>query len=157
MIAQHIPQGFSETLAHRLDQTCAVRVEEVDKPRELEPGLVLIARGGADVVIGRRGGRLVARSVPSDPSLRWHPSVERLVRSALEAYAPAAVVGVQLTGMGDDGAAAMSDLHRAGGHTIAESEDSAVVWGMPGEVVRRGGASEILSADAVPAALVRWS
>jgi two-component system, chemotaxis family, protein-glutamate methylesterase/glutaminase len=157
IIAQHIPAGFSETLARRLDQTCAVRVEEVDRPRELEPGLVLIARGGADVVVSRRGGRMVARSVPSDPSLRWHPSVERLVRSITDVYKPEGVVAVQLTGMGDDGAEAIADLYRAGGHTIAESEESAVVWGMPGEVVRRGAASEVLSADAVPGALMRWS
>jgi two-component system chemotaxis response regulator CheB len=155
VIAQHIPAGFSQSLAKRLNDICAVRVEEVHDPRELEPGLVLIARGGADVVVSRRGGRLIARSMPADPSRQWHPSVDRLVRSAMEAHAATAIVAVQLTGMGDDGAAAIADLYRAGGHTIAESEDSAVVWGMPGEVVRRGGASEVLAASAVPNAMMR--
>jgi two-component system chemotaxis response regulator CheB len=155
VIAQHIPASFSASLAKRLDDVCAVRVEEVQAPRELEPGLVLIAHGGADVVISRRAGRLVARSVPIDASLRWHPSVERLVRTAMEVRAAASILAVQLTGMGDDGASAIADLFRAGGHTIAESEESAVVWGMPGEVVRRGGASEVLSAQAVAGALLR--
>jgi two-component system chemotaxis response regulator CheB len=155
VIAQHIPASFSDSLAKRLNDVCAVRVEEVQAPRELEPGLVLIAHGGADVVISRRAGRLVARSVPCDASLRWHPSVERLVRTAMEVHAAAAILAVQLTGMGDDGAAAIADLYRAGGHTIAESEASAVVWGMPGEVVRRGAASEVLSAQAVAGALLR--
>lgn len=155
VIAQHIPASFSESLANRLDSVCAVRVEEVSDPRELEPGLVLIARGGADVVIRRRGASFVARSVPSDASLNWHPSVERLMRSAMEICEPSTILAVQLTGMGDDGSAAITELHEAGGHTIAESEESAVVWGMPGEVVRLGGASEVLPADAVPGALLR--
>lgn len=155
VIAQHIPAGFSQSLAKRLNDICAVRVEEVHDPRELEPGLVLIARGGADVVVSRRGGRLMARSVPSDMSLQWHPSVDRLVRTAMDAHDPRMILAVQLTGMGDDGAAAIADLYRAGGHTIAESEDSAVVWGMPGEVVRRGAASEVLAAAAVPNAIMR--
>jgi two-component system, chemotaxis family, protein-glutamate methylesterase/glutaminase len=155
VIAQHIPASFSESLANRLDNVCAVRVEEVNEPRELEPGLVLIARGGADVVVRRRGSSFVARSVPADPSLNWHPSVERLMRSAMEVCEPSAILAVQLTGMGDDGAAAITELHRAGGHTIAESEESAVVWGMPGEVVRLGGASEILPADAMSGAMLR--
>jgi two-component system chemotaxis response regulator CheB len=155
VIAQHIPASFSESLANRLNNVCAVRVEEVNEPRELEPGLVLIARGGADVVVRRRGSSFVARSVPSDASLNWHPSVERLMRSAMEVCEPSAILAVQLTGMGDDGAGAIAELHRAGAHTIAESEESAVVWGMPGEVVRLGGASEILPADAVPDALLR--
>ncbi|WP_456316544.1 chemotaxis protein CheB [Teichococcus cervicalis] len=72
-------------------------------------------------MVERRLGRLVANAVRADASL-WHPSVDRLVRSALGLVPPAALIGVQLTGMGDDGAAAMAELRRLGGRTIAESE-----------------------------------
>jgi two-component system chemotaxis response regulator CheB len=157
VIAQHIPSGFSAALATRLDEQSALRVEEVTASRVLEPGLVLIGRGEADVVLTKRGGILAARSVPMDRGLRWHPSVERLVRSAMSYCDPATVVAVQLTGMGDDGAAAMADLRAAGGRVIAESEETAVIWGMPGEVVRRGAATKVLPVDQVAEQLTRWS
>jgi two-component system chemotaxis response regulator CheB len=156
VIAQHIPGTFSGPLADRLDGICRLRVVEAGHAVPLEPGTVVVGRGDADVSIARRGGALVARSVPSDPSLRWHPSVERLVRSALDHLDPTEIVGVQLTGMGDDGAEAMAAVHRGGGGTIAESEDSAVVWGMPGELVRRGGATRVLPADRIAGQLIRW-
>ena len=156
VIAQHIPESFSGPLAARLNGGSALRVEEVSAPRVLQPGLVLVARGGADVIFARRGREIVARSVPSDPSLRWHPSVERLARSAGEHFDPKSIVAVQLTGMGDDGAQAIADLHRAGARTIAESEETAVVYGMPAEVVRRGGATEVLPSGQVAQQLMRW-
>jgi two-component system chemotaxis response regulator CheB len=82
----------------------------------------------------------VALSAPSSQEHRWHPSVDRLVDSARTAAPAEALVGVLMTGMGYDGAAAMTRLHRDGGQTIAEAKDTAVVWGMPGELVRAGGA-----------------
>ncbi|MGA2925105.1 MAG: chemotaxis-specific protein-glutamate methyltransferase CheB [Solirubrobacteraceae bacterium] len=155
VIAQHIPASFSGPLAARLNGECAVRVEELIGTRPLEPGLVLIGRGDADVVLARRAGAAAARCVPSDGH-RWHPSVDRLVRSAATCFRPQEIVGVELTGMGDDGAAAMAELHQAGARTIAESRDSAVVFGMPAELIRRDGATAVLPADEVAGQLLEW-
>ena len=82
--------------------------------------------------------------VRAEPDYPWHPSTDRLVRVAMEHVPPAQLVGVLMTGMGNDGAAAMTRLHAEGGRTIAEAEETAVVWGMPGELVKAGGADWVL-------------
>ncbi len=155
LIAQHMPGRFTNVFAQRLDTRCALQVREVDRPTPLQEGQILIGRGEADVVVGRRAGKLVALNMPSDASL-WHPSVDRLVRSALAHYTPTKLIGVELTGMGVDGAAAMTELHAQGGRTIAESEASAVVFGMPKELIDRGGADVVLPASDVAAQLQKW-
>ncbi len=155
VIAQHIPASFSGPLANRLNGECAVRVEELTSTRPLEPGLVLVGRGDADVVLTRRAQGAAARCVPVDGH-RWHPSVDRLARSALACFRPEQVIAVELTGMGDDGAEAMAELHAAGARTIAESPESAVVFGMPAELIRRGGASVVLPAHDVSGQLLDW-
>jgi two-component system chemotaxis response regulator CheB len=147
VVAQHMPAAFTLALARRLDGIAALHVTEVAQATSLEPGHVYIGRGDADVIIVRRPSGLVAQPAPSDAAYPWHPSVDRLVASALAALPPAALIGVLMTGMGNDGAAAMSRLRAEGGWTLAESEESAVVWGMPGELVRAGGASEIAPLD----------
>ena len=156
VVAQHMPPSFTATLARRLDQVCALRVVEAAQPTPVEAGTIIIARGGADAVLTVRGGRLMVMPVPSDPGRPWHPNVDRLVASALQHVDPARLVGVLLTGMGNDGAATMADLHGRGGRTIAESEESAVVFGMPGELVRLGGADAVLPAEQIAAQLARW-
>ncbi len=142
LIAQHMPASFTGPLAARLDRLCALTVVEVSEPVMLEPGVAYIGRGDQDVVVSRRGAGLVATAVP--PLVYpWHPSADRLVRSALDHLPPGQLIGVLMTGMGDAGAAAMAELHRRGGATIAEAEETAVVWGMPGELVKSGGAGWI--------------
>lgn len=140
VIAQHMPASFTGALARRLDGICNIRVQEVRTPTALNPGTAYIGRGDADVIVTRRAGVLFAMAVPAEPGYPWHPSTNRLVRSAAEHVAPRQVVGVLMTGMGDDGAAAMAELHALGGATIAEAKETAVIWGMPGELVKRGGA-----------------
>jgi two-component system chemotaxis response regulator CheB len=140
VVAQHMPASFTAALAARLDRICALDVVEVVRPTRLLAGHVYVGRGDADVIVSRRGGELVALPAPSGAEYRWHPSVDRLVDSAMLALAPERLVGVLLTGMGADGAAAMTRLHLAGGRTIAEAEATAIVWGMPGELVRANGA-----------------
>jgi two-component system chemotaxis response regulator CheB len=154
VIAQHMPATFTGPLARRLDKLSALTVREVTGPTPLLPGGVYIARGGTDIVIGVRAGALIANAAPMQADYPWHPSVDRLVRSALLHVQPARLLGVLLTGMGSDGAAAMADLHAAGGYTIAEAKDTAVVWGMPGELVGRAGASQTLPVDDIPHRLV---
>jgi two-component system chemotaxis response regulator CheB len=149
LVAQHMPASFTGALARRLDRLCALTVTEVDGPAPLSPGHVYIGRGDADLIVTTRLGGPVALPAPPSRDLLWHPSVDRLVDSAAQQIDPERLIGVLLTGMGNDGAAAMTRLRRAGGRTIAESEDTAVVWGMPGELVISGGAEFVAPLEAI--------
>jgi len=144
LIAQHMPASFTGPLARRLDQLSSLTVMEVRQPMLLKAGCAYVGQGGADIVVGRRPGGLVASSATPDLAYPWHPSADRLVRSAMQHVAPGQLIGVLMTGMGNDGAEAMMVLHDRGGRTIAEAEETAVVWGMPGELARAGGADWIL-------------
>jgi two-component system chemotaxis response regulator CheB len=156
LIAQHMPRNFTGTFARRLDAICALGVEEVADRSPLRPGRCYVGRGDADLVILKRGTEWIAATVPCDSSRIWHPSVARMVETALS-HAPADhLVGVMLTGMGDDGAEAMTQLHRNGGRTIAEAESTAVVFGMPGELVKRGGADAVLPSHQIAQKLKAW-
>lgn len=156
VVAQHMPSTFTGVFARRLDGVCALAVREVDGPMPLAAGGIYIGRGDADVVVERRLGRIIVNSVPADDTL-WHPSADRLVASAMHVMPPSQLTGVLLTGMGYDGAAAMAELRQRGGRTIAESQDSAVVFGMPAELIRRGGAELVLPAERVGAQLQAWA
>jgi two-component system chemotaxis response regulator CheB len=154
VIAQHMPASFTGALARRLNNLCAMTVLEIAQPMLLEPGHAYIARGDGDVVLSRQPVGITASPVPSGDCL-WHPSTDRLVRSAMEQLPAARLIGILLTGMGNDGAEAMTGLHTSGGTTIAEAEDSAVVWGMPGELVKAGGADWILSVQHIAERLTK--
>ncbi|MBB3264843.1 two-component system chemotaxis response regulator CheB [Azospirillum sp. OGB3] len=156
VVVQHMPASFTGPLARRLDTISPLTVVEAATATTLEPGMACIARGGADLQIVRRGGRLTAQPVPADERRNWHPNVDRLVESALRVVAPSRLIGVLLTGMGSDGAASMVELRRRGGRTIAEAEVSAVVFGMPQELIRRGGADMVLPSDRVAQQVTRW-
>jgi two-component system chemotaxis response regulator CheB len=109
------------------------------------------------VVVVERLGRLAVTLRPESPEHLWHPSVDMLVDSASALLPPQRLIGVQLTGMGYDGARAMAALHKAGGKTIAESRDTAVVFGMPMELIERGGASVVLPCHQVADQLRKWA
>ena len=141
LVAQHMPASFTASLAKRLDGICSVKVIELRQPTVLQAGCVYIGRGDADIVVSKRASSLVAMTVPVNKSYPWHPSTDRLVRSAMDHVPPAQLIGILMTGMGDDGAKAMAELRSKGGKTIAEAEETAVVWGMPGELVRVDGAT----------------
>jgi two-component system chemotaxis response regulator CheB len=161
LIAQHMPASFTGPLAKRLNGLCALSVSEVTQETPLAPGHVYIGRGDADLIVSRRaivsrhGGGLIATVAPSSPDYPWHPSADRLVRSAMEHVAASQIVGVLLTGMGSDGVAAMTDLHAQGGRTIAEARETAVVWGMPGELVAAKRADWIVPLPAIADCLQR--
>jgi two-component system chemotaxis response regulator CheB len=155
LVAQHMPAAFTASLARRLDGLCALRVIEVTRPTPLAPGCIYIARGDADMTVSLRPAGPVALSTPSSPEHRWHPSVDRLVASAAACLPPGRLIGVLMTGMGNDGAQAMAALRAAGGRTIAESEETAVIWGMPGELVKAGGADHVLPVDAIADQIVQ--
>ena len=143
LVAQHMPASFTGPLARRLDGLCALTVLEVVKPIALQAGYVYIGRGDADLIVSRRGAGLMAMIAPPLAGYPWSPSTDRLVRTAMACLPPFRLIGVLMTGMGNDGADAMAQLHTDGGATIAEAEETAVVWGMPGELVRAGGADWI--------------
>ena len=145
LVAQHMPATFTGPLSKRLDGICALNVIEVRRPTILRPGTVYIGQGDADIIVSQRPSGLIAMASPAKLDYPWHPSADRLVRTALDHVPAELLIGVLLTGMGNDGARAMADLKFRGGRTIAESEDTAVVWGMPGELVRAGGATWALA------------
>ncbi|MCR5881123.1 chemotaxis-specific protein-glutamate methyltransferase CheB [Phenylobacterium sp. J367] len=154
LVAQHMPRAFTGPLARRLDGLCALEVTEVTAPTRVEPGKVYIARGDADMILVRRAEGIFALSAPAHPDHRWHPSVERLMESARGVLPAQQLAGVLMTGMGSDGARAMAQLRADGGWTCAESEETAVVWGMPGELVRAGGATVVAPLEEISAALL---
>lgn len=154
VIAQHMPGNFTGPLSRRLDGLCALKVQEVARPMPLAPGNVYVGKGDADVTLARRPSGLVVQPVPAHADYPWHPSADRLVASALELVEPSRLIGVLMTGMGRDGAATMAELRAKGGRTIAESEETAVVWGMPGELVRAGGATVVAPLEDIADALL---
>jgi two-component system chemotaxis response regulator CheB len=154
VVAQHMPLTFTAPFARRLDSICALTVVEVDGPTRLSPGHVYIGRGDRDIVIGRRFSRLTAESVAPDSS-PWHPSMDRLVRTAMDQLPAERLIGAVLTGMGNDGAQAVAELRRKGGRTIAESEETAVVFGMPNELIKAGGAEAVLPSGRIADHLIR--
>ena len=149
VVAQHMPATFTGPLAQRLNGLCAIEVAEVARPTLLTGGRVYVAKGDADLIVSRRPAGLIVQAVPSSPEFHWHPSVNRLVESAIDHIGARRLVGVLLTGMGDDGAAAMTRLHGQGGRTIAEAEETAVVWGMPGALVKSGAAEFVVPIEKI--------
>ena len=116
---------------------------------KLEPGVIYVAGADADVTISMRASAPVAIETPIDKDRIWHPSIDRMVETAMDNIAPKNLLAVQLTGMGDDGARAMAELKNRGGYTIAESEETAVIFGMPKELINCGGASVVLPNSAI--------
>lgn len=129
-VAQHMPPGFTQTLAERLNRRSALRVAEARDGDPLLPGHVLVSPGGSHLTVRRTPSGLVARVADEPADVLYRPSVDLLFDSAAEACGPRAV-GVVLTGMGDDGAHGLRTLREAGAYTLAESRETAVIYGMP--------------------------
>jgi two-component system chemotaxis response regulator CheB len=154
LVAQHLPASFTGAFAKRLDRECHLNVVEVDQPMPLKPGTVYIGKGDADVMVAPRATGLIAMPVPAKAQYLWHPSVERMVASALEHFSAPKMIGVMMTGMGNDGAEAMKRLREGAGRTIAEAESTAIVWGMPGELVKNGGAEMVRPLEDIAATII---
>lgn len=154
-IVQHIPANFTASLAKRLDSGCALPVQEAVNNRPLLPGVVYIAPGGTHLTVRRSVlGRGPVAHLSLEPKDRqFRPSVGVLFDSVAEEFGPAGI-GVLLTGMGDDGADGMVRIKAAGGVTIAESEETAIVFGMPREAILRGGATFIVPNNRVADCIV---
>ena len=144
-IVQHMPEQFTKAFAQRLDRSCRLNVYETCQNMELLPGNVYVARGGVHMNFTRKAsGKIVIREDKDKGDNYFQPSVNEMMISACRVFPPSKLIGVLLTGIGDDGADGMVALKKAGAYTLAESEKSATVYGMPKEAYDRGGVSEQL-------------
>ncbi len=143
VVVQHMPSQFTSSFAQRLDHQCQLKVREAVEGMKLEAGIVIIARGGYHLAFHQTSQGLSCHLTLKPEDALFRPSVDVTLRAAMEAYDPRRIIAVLLTGMGDDGASAMVELRRRGGYTVAESEETAIVWGMPRAAIERGGAEVV--------------
>ena len=148
-VVQHMPGEFTSAFARRLNGLCEVEVRQAAPNDRLIPGLVLIAPG-TDHMLLRRSGAQYRVEIKGGPLVSRHrPSVDVLFRSAAQC-AGSNAVGIIMTGMGDDGARGLKEMHDAGAFTVAQDEATSVVYGMPKEAVKRGGVDVSLPIDQLP-------
>ncbi len=154
LVVQHMPAGFTEAFARRLDGICAVEVKEAKHLDEVHQGRVLIAPGAYHMLLQRSGVHKYCVEVKDGPVINRHrPSVDILFRSVAQTAGKNAI-GVIMTGMGDDGARGLEEMHKAGAFTIAQNEETCVVYGMPKEAIKRGAADLILPLEKIAEALI---
>ncbi len=144
-IVQHMPEQFTAAFAKRLDRVSAVNVHESTQNMELLPGNVYLAKGGVHMNFSKKvSGKIVIRMDKEKGDNFFQPSVNNMMFSAVETFGAQNLVGVLLTGIGDDGADAMVQIKEGGGYTLGESEESATVYGMPKVAYESGGVMEQL-------------
>jgi two-component system chemotaxis response regulator CheB len=156
VIVQHMPEKFTGAFAARLNSLCRIEVREAKGGDRVLPGLALIAPGGRHMLLKRNGAQYHVDIVDGPPVSRHRPSVDVLFRSVAKCAAKNAL-GIIMTGMGDDGASGLLEMHSEGAFTIAQDEQSCVVYGMPKEAVKRGAVNKILPLTAIPAAIAGFS
>jgi two-component system chemotaxis response regulator CheB len=154
VVVQHMPEKFTAAFAQRLDRICEIEVREARTGDRVIPGRAIIAPGGQHLVVKRSGAQYVVEVVAAPPVNRHCPSVDVLFRSCAK-YAGRNVVGVIMTGMGDDGARGLLEMHQAGARTIAQDEESCVVFGMPKEAIKLGAADRVVPLSAIPDLIAR--
>lgn len=143
VVVQHMPEKFTAMFAQRLNSLCKIEVREARSGDRVLPGLALIAPGGKHMMVKRNGAQYVVDVVDGPLVNRHKPSVDVLFRSVAKCAGHNAL-GIIMTGMGDDGARGLKEMRDAGAHTLAEDESTCVVFGMPKEAIRLGGAAEVL-------------
>jgi two-component system chemotaxis response regulator CheB len=154
-IVQHMPEKFTAAFASRLNSLCQIEVREAKHGDRLLPGLALIAPGGKHMMLKRSGAYYYMEVVDGPLVNRHRPSVDVLFRSAAKC-AGANVLGMIMTGMGDDGARGLKEMRDAGAATIAQDEASCVVFGMPKEAIRMGGAQRVLPLTDLPRSMLEF-
>jgi two-component system, chemotaxis family, protein-glutamate methylesterase/glutaminase len=152
-VVQHMPEKFTRAFADRLNRICEVDVKEAEDNDVMRPGQVLIAPGGRHLLIRRRGSQILAQIKDGPPVSRHRPSVDVLFRSAAAAAGKHAL-GIIMTGMGDDGAAGLKEMHDLGAYTVAQSEETCVVFGMPAVAIERGAVDLVVALDAIAQKIV---
>jgi two-component system chemotaxis response regulator CheB len=154
VMVQHMPEKFTTSFADRLNSLSKVMVSEARDGDRILPGHALLAPGNFHMEVARSGAEYRVRVFAADPVNRHRPSVDVLFASCARQLGGNAV-GVILTGMGADGAKEMAAMRRAGAHTIAQDEESCIVFGMPKEAIAMGGATEVLPLDRISAGILR--
>jgi two-component system, chemotaxis family, protein-glutamate methylesterase/glutaminase len=149
LIVQHMPAGFTRTFAERLDRNCPMRVVESEGGEVLQPGCAYIAPGDQHLIVERHGVQLRTALRDGPPVHYQRPAVDVLFYSAAKLHG-VSIVAALLTGMGSDGADGMLALRQAGAETIAEDEQSCVVFGMPKEAIARGAAGHVATLLQMP-------
>ena len=154
VVAQHMPSTFTRLFAERVNRLTPYRVKEAEDGETLQPGFAYVAPGGFQCEVGRIDESLTMKITDKEPGDLYAPSVNRLFSSASESCGER-LIAVVLTGMGDDGAEAIRKVHDRGGQTIAESAETAIIFGMPGEAIRTGAVRDILALHDIPLAIRR--
>lgn len=153
VVSQHMPAGFTKAFAERLNRTSLFDIKEAEDGDLVLPGRVLIAPGGKNMIFEVCGGQITARIVEPSKSDRYIPSVDVMLQSCAGIYRNR-VAAVILTGMGNDGSKGVRVIKEQGGYVIAESEESAIVYGMPREAVATGVVDSTVPLDRVAAEIV---
>ncbi len=155
LITQHMPEAFTKTFAKRLDSLCRIAVKEAESGERVLPGHAYLAPGNRHLLLKRSGANYMTELSDGPPVNRHRPSVDVLFRSAANCAGKNAI-GIIMTGMGDDGAAGMLEMHQAGAATLAQDEQSCVVFGMPKEAIARGGVDEVVPLQDLSKHLFSW-
>jgi two-component system chemotaxis response regulator CheB len=146
LVAQHMPACFTRAFAERLDRLSPFEVREAQQGDFVLPGRVLIAPGGRHLSLERSGETVVVTLVEPMPGDRYIPSVDLLFHACAEQFS-SRLLGVVLTGMGNDGAVGIAAIRERGGQVLAEAEETAVVFGMPREAIATGMVSKVVRLD----------
>ena len=154
VVAQHMPPAFTRLFAERVDKLTAYNVKEGDDGELLQNGTVYVAPGGMQMEVRRGADGLRIRTFAAKSADLYAPSVDRLLTSASDACAER-LVAIIMTGMGDDGAEAIRHVRERGGHTIAESSQTAIIFGMPNEAIKTGCIEQVLPLGDIPRAIQR--
>ena len=154
VIVQHMPEGFTSAFAKRLDSICQITVKEAANNDTVLPGHALIAPGNHHLLLKRSGARYYVEVKDGPLVSRHRPSVDVLFRSTAR-YAGRNAIGVIMTGMGDDGAKGLLEMSQSGAYTIAQNEETCVVFGMPQEAIKLGGAGKVMALGSIPSEIMR--
>jgi two-component system chemotaxis response regulator CheB len=144
VVAQHMPVGFTKVFANHLNDACDIEIVEAKNGDPILPGKVLIAPSGKQIALQRGSNNALIVKITNEPVLIYKPSVNHLLKS-VAAVCREKALSIILTGMGSDGAISMQELRNLGARTIAEAEESCVVFGMPRAAIELGGAEFIES------------
>ncbi len=154
VVSQHMPAGFTRSFAERLDRISRFRIKEAENNEPLKPATVYICPGGNHLLFRKKGGMIYTKLEASNPDEIYTPSVDKMMLSAVKCF-NGKILGVILTGMGRDGFRGMKEITKKGGYTIAESEETAVVYGMPREVINSGGARSVVPLYRIPEEIIK--
>ncbi|MDR3055327.1 MAG: chemotaxis response regulator protein-glutamate methylesterase [Zoogloeaceae bacterium] len=155
VVVQHMPINFTSTFCNRLDGMCQVRVSEAHTGDRVRQGHVLVAPGGKHMLVKRSGAQYTVEVLDGPPVNRHKPSVDVLFRSVAQCAGRNAL-GIIMTGMGDDGARCLKELHDTGARTVAQDEASCVVFGMPREAIKMGAADQVIALPNIPDAIAAY-